>query len=343
MCKYFLIALVAGSVSIRSLHAQCLGGCCSSANTSGLSQQANIPERGKWIIGTNLLTMQYQPLSDEELLSYATQDASVYSVRSQGSLKGTLSYGLSRKIVLTAMLPYNYSTDNKEGHYHEEKQSAEIHSYGSIHGLGDGVLAFSYRLIENQESGWKAFAGAGIKVPTGTTSAYSTYAVVLPVHLQPGTGSWDPVVSASVQKAYNRLMFQTEARVRIATTAKDHNMGTYANAGILAGYDLIAKPNNKFMPSLNCSGGLAVDYNAPMKIATGNEHLHGSDTMATGTMVIDPNTGFTRLLINFMATAFITERLFIPLSFSIPMAQQLQGYQSSSKFTASIGVSFIIN
>ncbi len=341
MCKFILIALVAGWVSIQSLHAQCLGGCCSAANTSGLSLQANIPEQGKWIIGANLLTMQYQPLSDEELLLYSTAEASVYSVRSQGSIKGTLSYGLSRRIVLMAVLPYNYSSENKEGHYHEEKQAAEIHNYGAIHGIGDGILSFSYRLLDKQESGWKAFAGGGIKIPTGTTNAYSTYAVVLPVHLQPGTGSWDPVVSASVQKTYNRLFFQSDARIRIATTAKDHNMGTYANAGILAGYDLISSMENKFMLSLNCSGGLSVDYNAPMKISTDSEHIHGSDT--TTAMVQDPNTGFTRLLANFTATAFITNRLFVPLSFSIPLAQQLQGYQSSGKFSASVGVSFIIN
>lgn len=344
MCKYLLIAVVAALSLMQNLMAQCLGGCSAAANTAGLSSMSGIPERGKWIIGVSLLTMQYQPLTDEELLLYATPEASVYSVGSQGSLRGSLSYGLGKRSVLTAMFPYNFSAENREGHYHLEEQAAEIHNFGSIRGAGDAVLAFSYRLLDDQQRGWRAMAGAGIKMPTGTTDAFSTYAVVLPVHLQPGTGSWDPVIAANIQKSYGKLMLQSDARFRIATTAKDHNMGNYASAGILAGYEIISRPLQHVVPSIICSGGLTLDHNAPMRIMLSDEHLHGVDSTASpGKLIADPNSGFTRLSVNATINAYITRSIFIPLTFSVPLVQQLRGYQSASRFTASAGISFILN
>ncbi|HUM47674.1 MAG TPA: hypothetical protein PLD84_12165, partial [Chitinophagales bacterium] len=80
MCKAFLLVLVAGYCSIQQLHSQCLGSCCSAANASGISSQLNIPKEHEWMIGASLLTMQYQPLTDEELLLFAAADQPVYSI-----------------------------------------------------------------------------------------------------------------------------------------------------------------------------------------------------------------------------------------------------------------------
>ncbi|MBK9733042.1 MAG: hypothetical protein IPO83_17455 [Chitinophagaceae bacterium] len=342
MCKAFFFALVIVCFIIHPVKSQCLGGCCAVANTMEISQSLELPKHKEWMFGVSLITMQYKPLSDEELLNYATSTASVYSVRSHGSFKGMISYGISKRISVCAILPFNRSTENREGHYHVEEGGAEIHSYGSIHGLGDGIVSYNFQFLDNKDKGWKAFAGAGLKIPTGKTDAYSTYAVVLPIHLQPGTGSWDPLLSAVVQKKIGKFSWLSDARVKFATTAKDHNMGTYVNAGIAAGYEMLPLKERKILPLLRCSAGLSGDYNAAMKVMATEEHQHGADsTTLEGSMIADPNTGFMRLFANASVTAFITKRLFIPFTFSLPVAQHVNGYQAKNIFNATIGISFI--
>ncbi|MBX7109074.1 MAG: hypothetical protein K1X61_10545 [Chitinophagales bacterium] len=343
MCRIFFLALVGWLFPIHIILAQCLGSCCTTASTADVSQQLEMPQHRQWVIGVSLLNMQYKPLSDDELLQYATASASVYSVKAQSSIKGMISYGISKRMSLTASLPFNLSIDNKEGHFHPEESAAEIHTYGNIDGIGDGVISVSYTFIDNREKGWKAFAGAGIKMPTGKTDAYSTYAVVLPVHLQPGTGSWDPLLNVAVQKQLKKWLFISDTHVKVATTAKEHNMGTYVNTKITAGYDLLEQENRKILPLLRCTAGFSGDYNAAMRMIVSESHQHGADSTAVpGSLVSDPNTGFTRLFANASITAFITDRLYFPVSFSLPLAQALNGHQARIKSTAILGISFIL-
>lgn len=342
MCKKIFLALAVSSVLFNNTHAQCLGGCCSAASSQYTSPESNVPHHGQWIAGVSMLTMLYIPLTDEELMAAASLAAPVYSIKSQRSLKGLISYGISERIAVSATLPYNHSTENKEGHYHPEKAGSEIHYYGSIRGLGDAVLMGSYKWIDNESNGWKAFAGAGIKVPTGKTDAYSTYAVILPIHLQPGTGSWDPMFSINAQKLRNKWMFSSDARLKFATTAKGHNMGNYLSAGFSAGYQVLRKKNRNLMSSIWCNAGFSADHNSAMKYVAGDEHQHGIDTTAApGSLIKDPNSGFTRLFANASITASITNFLLMPITVSLPVAQQLAGYQAKNSLNTTIGFSFI--
>lgn len=343
MCKVLILSLVGWLFTIHIADAQCLGACCTTSSAAATAQQWTVPQNKQWIVGVSLLGMQYQPLSDDELLNYATASAPVYSVNSQKSFKGMISYGISKRIAVTASLPYNLSVENREGHYHPEEGAAEIHVYGNIQGIGDGIVSVNYVFLDNVDKGWKASAGAGIKIPTGKTDAYSTYAVILPIHLQPGTGSWDPLISAAVQKQAGRWVVLSDAKVKFATTAKEHNMGTYASTGISAGYEVVSQMSHKLLPTIHCTAGFLGDYNSAMKVTVSESHQHGADSTAVpGSLTADPNTGFLRLFAQASMTAFITERLFIPFTFSLPVAQQLNGYQARLKATATIGVSFIL-
>ncbi len=343
MCKVVIFALVGWLFTIHFADAQCLGACCTTSPAAATALQWTVPQNKQWIVGVNLLSMQYHPLSDEELLSYATASAPVYSVNSQKSFKGMISYGISKRIAVTASLPYNLSVENREGHYHLEEGAAEIHTYGNIQGIGDGIASVNYVFLDNKDKGWKASAGAGIKIPTGKTDAYSTYAVILPIHLQPGTGSWDPLVNAAVQKQSGRWYVLSDANVKFATTAKEHNMGTYASTRIAAGYEVVNQLSHKLLPTIRGTAGFLGDYNSAMKMMISESHLHGADSTAVaGSWAVDPNTGFMRLFAQASMTAFVTERLFVPFTFSLPIAQQLNGYQASIKYTLTIGVSYIL-
>src|SRR5262245_34732855 len=119
MCKKILLALGAVIIIIYDLHAQCLGSCCSAASVSGATSSViNSPRKGELAAGISVLTLQYKPLSDGELILYAQPDVPVYSVKSQWSGRLNFSYGISEKFSASLVLPYNYSSQNKEGHYH---------------------------------------------------------------------------------------------------------------------------------------------------------------------------------------------------------------------------------
>jgi hypothetical protein len=343
MCKKILLALVAGWMISGNAQAQCLGGCCSAANVVESTRSLNYPQKGEWIIGSSLLTMQYQPLTDEELLNNATASFPVFSVASQWSVKGSIAYGITRRWYVAATLPYNHSSGNKEGHFHEVGHT-EIHDYGQIRGLGDGTLTATYQFIDKKEKGWKAFVGGGIKIPTGKTNAYSTYAVVLPVHLQPGTGSWDPLLNASLQKTINKFILSADVNFKWATSAKGHNMGNYGRAGLAANYELMPSNTKSLLQSLKCSAGVYTDYNASMKITATEDGQHDHDTtLSEGETMIDPNTGFRRLFATAGASMMVGPHVYIPVSFSVPIVQHLNGYQAKNQLTASIGISIIFN
>ena len=337
MCKKIFFVLVTNLVTFHSIYAQCLGSCCCAANISGNSQAMNTPAKGELIIGANLLTMQYQPLSEDELLQWAQPDIPVFSVASQWTASGTVMYGISKKFAARLSLPYNYSTQNLEGHLHTDELT-EIHTYGSIRGVGDGSVFLNYQFLDKSEKGWKAFVGAGIKIPTGTTSALSTYNVVLPVHLQPGTGSWDPIVQVAAEKKWNRFGVQSQLFGRLATTALEHNMGDYARVDVNALYDVIPSPK-KVLTALSISGGLIADHNAKMKFAEDHDHdgtSSGHDTSSA--LITFPNSGFTRLFAQATVKCTIAKHVIVPLQFSVPVWQDLGGHQASLQWTASVGL-----
>lgn len=339
MCKTILLACVMNVINIHFSHAQCLGSCCAAANTTGNSDDANFPDKGQGIIGISLHTLQYHPLSDDELLQWAQPDASVYSVASQWSVKGSIYYGISDRISASFVLPYNSSFENKEGHYHIN-DIAEIHSYGNIRGMGDGSMLVNYQLLPKNKKGWNAYAGAGLKIPTGKTDAASTYEVVLPVHLQPGTGSWDPIAQVSANKKWTRFTLGSTFFARIATTALEHNMGDYFRTSADASYALIPA-SDKFLTSLIISCGLVADHNTMMKIAGAHNH-DGSVTISdsTAAMITFPNSGFTRLIAQAGISCILAKHLAIPLQFSAPFWQHLDGHQPSLQWTASAGLNY---
>jgi len=331
MCKH-LLAVLALLITGNLLKAQCLGSCCSAGCNSELTNHSS-SRKGDWQVTTAYSIMQYQPFSDDELKQWSTEENPVFSVTSQQSFRLGAQYNFTDRWKVAMAMPYNLSFDNREGHTHEENHK-EIHNYGNDFGYGDATLLGKYRWLKLDDNSWSLETGLGIKMPTGETNTASSNSIVVPLHLQPGTGSWDPVASVQVRKTVNRWIFSEDVYTKIATTAKEHNMGDYVTGTTTASYQVTSTKKEQSVKVL-LLGGVQVEYNSKMKMPI--DHVHGTETM-TDTPVPFDNSGFTRLLFSAGTLIYAGKHFTIPVSFSLPVYEHLNGYQVSMKWKTMAGL-----
>ena len=108
MCRKIFLALLLATFSANQITAQCLGSCsCSTANTETAGHKTT-EAKGEWLITTGYSVTHYTPFSDDELIKFATDSASVYTVNSQQSFKAGLQYNLTDRLRLSAVMPYKH-------------------------------------------------------------------------------------------------------------------------------------------------------------------------------------------------------------------------------------------
>jgi hypothetical protein len=332
MIRILFLLFVLCSINIETARAQCLGSCgiaeCCTTSTGEQSSK----NKGTWQLDLGYSNLKYNPFTNDELLAHSTIDNSTFSVSSQQIIQLAIRYNLTNRIQLSAILPYNLSFDNREGHTHSNN-IAGIHDYGNVYGIGDATCLSSYEWLLNNKTGWSFSTGIGIKIPTGQTNAVSTYNAVVPLHLQPGTGSWDPIIILESSKNLNRFTIEGDAFAKIATTAKDHYMGNYLNSSATLFLQCIKKPNHPFS-SLQLLASLQFDYNSKMKMPV--DHVHIGET----TIQIQDfeNSGGWHLFFSTGFMASFGKHVTIPFTFAVPICQNLNGYQVKMESKGSVGI-----
>lgn len=135
----------------------------------------------------------------------------------------SLDRGLSSRFTFTALLPFVQQTSEVGG----VKTSSS--------GVGDAAILVKW-LIANDywpRSGWHLAMAAGVEVPTGETGIQEG-AALLPVSMQPGSGSWDPFVSLSANLELNRWRFDT-----IALYKSNNSGAQQTEEGDVFAFDLV--------------------------------------------------------------------------------------------------------
>lgn len=316
--------------------AQCLGSCsCTAANTA-IDATNTGSQKGDWLITTSYFVAQFEPFSDDQLREWTTEEAPVYSLNSQQSFQLGLQYCISNRFRLSAAMPYNLSFNNREGHAHGTSHK-EVHDYGEVNGYGDATLQGRYQWINNPK--WLLETGLGLKFPTGQTNTVSSNRIIVPQHLQPGTGSWDPLASLLVRRKMNRLMISEDVFLKLATTAKEHKMGDYLSATTSCSYQLHRTGSSQRF-SATLLGGLQAEFNEKMKMPV--EHVHGSDPAAENELAPFPNSGFFRVNATAGAAISVGEHFSIPLSFSLPLYEDYGGYQVTMKWKTMAGLNIAL-
>ncbi len=100
-------------------------------------------------------------------------------------------YGISERLSINAMMAYVHHTRTVTSAYAEAPPT-------KVSGIGDAILLAQYKLVRFRES--SIYITGGLKIPTGNSEMKNENGIILPADLQPGTGSWDLILSSGYIK-----------------------------------------------------------------------------------------------------------------------------------------------
>lgn len=219
-----------------------------------------------------------------------------------------LRYGLTNKITLSVLLPFVILNTNK----------------GSDNGLGDLIFLSTFNLY--QKRNFNLALSAGLEFPTGVQkgSSFDETTVVV------GSGSFDPIVSLAASKKWNKLTLMGSALHRYTTKGFDNT--TYSSVSLqnlMVSYNIIGHSKSCQTDSI-CS-----EHNFNWAVSAGyyGEWL-GKIKKPDGP---DENTGYY-LGFATLGTNLSFKKWSIPLTFSYPVFQQMNGDQNNAGLRFRMGI-----
>ncbi len=310
--KKNLLAVSALLLSINNLLAQCA--CCAGAGSALNSDNSN----GVFTLNKKQFSIEaigdYRTIMVEETGGHHESGGDSTAVEETPLTSIFLSsiglkYGVTKRITLSAILPYAILNTSK----------------GSDNGLGDLMFTGTFNVV--QKNTFNLALSLGVEFPTGVEkgSAFDETTVVV------GSGSFDPILSIAASKRWNKLTLIGSAFHRQTTVGFENT--TYSSVSLqnlMLSYTIKGHGNSceadsvclKHKINWNINGGYYGEWLGSIK--EGDE--------------VDPNSGY---YVGFatLGTSLSIKNWSIPLTFSYPLIQQMNGQQNMAGARVRLGIS----
>ncbi len=135
-------------------------------------------------------------------------------------LTTNIAYGINSKVSLLASIPYvRNDMDMMMNMMVPPMVMAMPMSMDKTDGIGDITLMGFYKLYtdRNVAPTARVTAGLGIKTPTGKDDERKSNGELVHVMMQPGSGSWDPIVLINGMKAFGKTYLLGTVTYQITT------------------------------------------------------------------------------------------------------------------------------
>jgi len=226
-----------------------------------------------------------------------------------------LAYGVSPTLALFAMLPYvNKRLDMTVAGKRIRRQTQ---------GIADAVLFARQTVYQRDRPGdtLRIAPFAGLKLPTGSYHQRDGFGL-LPRMLQPGSGSWDPLLGLTLTRQTLAWEFDLAAKYQLNTRASGFSFGDEAQLDASFQYRL-------FPRSLENTGVPAFVY----AVLESNVIWNGQNKAG---VVSDANSG--GLTWNLApGLQYVTDRFVLEAAIQIPVLQNLNGTALKSDWTVTAG------
>jgi hypothetical protein len=237
-----------------------------------------------------------------------------------------LQYGISDRFQVGVTIPYVH---REHTHIHHE-DGGNVQENWNFNGLGDIAVIGNYSVI-NPEMQKEIYLGisAGIKLPTGLTSAVNGDGEKAEVTIQPGSGSYDALAGIN----FNYPLF----------TIQTTNENEYSTIPLILGilYKIPGKGTEDYQYGNTLLITAGTDYQftseASLTLQVNFRNQGYANVGSTG----EPkeNTGGTKIFISPGLNLSITDYLSFFGIVQLPVYQNFHGIQQTSRFNTQIGIS----
>jgi len=245
----------------------------------------------------------------------------------------TAGYGFTPRLKVFASIPYVKNTMDMSmlmdmGMGMEEWMERAMED---VNGLGDITLMGLYRIYADRDirPSRALSAGAGLKLPTGSYTERTPSGRLVHAHMQPGTGSWDPILSIIYTRMGESLLLQANLTYQITTeNSKGYEFGDSLAANLAAKYAL-----SRFF---NLTGDV-------LYLHTERSDDRKGEYTSPGSLMDDPrNTGGDSVWLSPGIEIIPVRKGVLALKYQFPAWEDVNGVQlvSSYRVLTSLGYSF---
>lgn len=230
MKKLYLLCALIAMIAAGACNAFAMGECglsCCIAGAAG-SGAANAEHLG--------LSLQYEhaymktiksgtnEISPDDVIAANRKPMKSYSVPTEMRMQKTSLTAflpVNRSFVILASVPYvindmNMRSKNNMGMTMDMRME-------TVSGLGDVSLMGLYTIYADSERrpSERVTAGAGVKTPSGSTNEKTASGRLVHAMMQPGSGSWDPLIMLNYMRAFYPVVFQTHLLYQMTTQGRN--------------------------------------------------------------------------------------------------------------------------
>lgn len=238
----------------------------------------------------------------------------------------TAAYGLSREFSLFTVIPYVRNTMDMI-HFHGDGEW-EGHAMNPVNNIGDITVMGLYRPYVQSENGVTdtLSVGLGLKTPTGSYTEKTSNGYVH-AHMQPGTGSWDPLLSIIYTKMMDPFLLQADAAYQLATrNPEGYRFGDSFTVTLTGKYKAAEK--------LNATAGMTYLH------VNKADDLDGKYTNMMSLMDDPANTGGDSLWLSPGIQIIPLKNSLLDLKVQLPVWERVNGIQLVSTYRILAGFSY---
>ncbi len=269
-------------------------------------------------LDTGFRYQRSESISDDRLITGATNGHDIHSVDWMAEFFVGISYGVTNHLTVSLSLPFEVIHGFRAGE-DDGVNPPEVVEATSITGMGDSTLVGKYSLLNDPI---ELAVLAGIKIPTGNTGQHDNNLELLEPDHQPGSGSWDPLLGVAVGRQFEQFWLGASVLYRITSRGRhDFTPGQQVTFAIKADYQILGL--GKF-PRLYGSLELSEQFTAKDKeLSVKNQDTGGS--------IIGLGIGL-RLRAD--------EHMTIASTVTFPLYQGLYGEQHRERFELLFGTTY---
>lgn len=233
-----------------------------------------------------------------------------------------LQYGITNRISVSANIPLYYAML----HEYTMPYTTLLDSIKNTWRTGDASTMAHFQVLKSA-NGFGLTLSAGVELPAGRPFNEQQNNLLVA-----GSGSYDPMFGVELVKSWKSILWSGRFLYKRNGTSSEG----YKQGDLMSGETWLA-----FQPQRQKAADSIVSQRPiKMKWLVGARWQQFDASFFQETQM--PNTGFMRIAVSGGLQVLVNQKIYIPLTISVPVCQELTGLQNWQQFRVSTGVSVML-